>query len=81
MIAANLGWLFEFYPTHLRATGAAFVVNAARFVDFLGPLLSGAIIARLGGYRIAATVIGGIYIAGLMAAPLCPETRGRPLPE
>jgi sugar phosphate permease len=74
-------WLPEFYPTHLRATGAAFVVNAARSVAFLGPLLSGAIIARLGGYGIAATVVGGIYIVGLIVAPLCPETRGRPLPE
>ena len=74
-------WLPEFYPTYLRATGAAFVVNAARFVAFLGPLLSGAIIARLGGYGIAATVVGGIYIVGLIVAPLCPETRGRPLPE
>ena len=74
-------WLPEFYPTHLRATGAAFVFNAARFVAFLGPLLSGAIISKLGGYGIAATVVGAIYLVGLAVAPLCPETRGRPLPE
>jgi len=74
-------WLPEFYPTHLRATGVAFVFNAARFVAFLGPLLSGAIIAKLGGYGIAATAVGAIYLVGLVVAPLCPETRGRPLPE
>jgi MFS family permease len=74
-------WLPEFYPTQLRATGSAFVFNAARFVAFLGPLLSGAIIATLGGYGVAATVVGCIYILGLIVAPLCPETRGRPLPE
>ena len=74
-------WLPELYPTHLRATGVAFVFNAARFVAFLGPLLSGAIISRLGGYGVAATVVGLIYIVGLLVAPFCPETRGRPLPE
>jgi MFS family permease len=74
-------WLPELYPTHLRATGAAFVFNAARFVAFLGPLLSGAIISLLGSYGVAATVVGLIYILGLVVAPFCPETLGRPLPE
>ncbi len=73
-------WLPEFYPTHLRATGVAFVFNAARFIAFLGPLTAGAIISRLGGYGIAATTVGLIYILGLAIAPLCPETRGRELP-
>jgi MFS family permease len=74
-------WLPEFYPTHLRATGAAFVFNAARFVAFLGPLLAGTIIATLGGYGTAATVVGLIYIVGMAVVPFCPETRGRALPE
>jgi MFS family permease len=74
-------WLPEFYPTHLRATGVALVFNSARFVAFLGPLVSGAIISRLGGYGVAATTVGMIYVLGLVVAPLCPETRGQPLPE
>ncbi|MEU4671803.1 MFS transporter [Amycolatopsis sp. NPDC023774] len=74
-------WLPEFYPTHLRATGAAFVFNAARFVAFLGPLTAGAIISQLGGYGVAATVVGLIYILGLVVAPFCPETRGQQLPD
>ncbi|MEQ3551821.1 MFS transporter [Pseudonocardia nematodicida] len=74
-------WLPEFYPTHLRATGAAFVFNAARFLAFLGPLLAGAIISALGGYGVAATVVGLIYILGLVVAPFCPETRGRSLDD
>ncbi|HEY3685267.1 MAG TPA: MFS transporter [Streptosporangiaceae bacterium] len=74
-------WLPELYPTHLRATGAAFVFNAARFIAFLGPLLAGAIISKLGGYGIAATVVGLIYILGLAIAPLVPETRGVRLPD
>lgn len=74
-------WLPEFYPTHLRATGAAFVFNAARFIAFLGPLLAGTIIATLGGYGTAATVVGLIYIVGMVVVPFCPETKGRALPE
>ncbi|MBB4909521.1 MFS transporter [Actinophytocola algeriensis] len=74
-------WLPEFYPTHLRATGAAFVFNAARFIAFLGPLLAGTIIAAFGGYGTAATVLGLIYIVGMVVVPFCPETRGRALPE
>jgi MFS family permease len=74
-------WLPEFYPTHLRATGTAFVFNAARFIAFLGPLTSGAIISRLGGYGLAATAVGMIYVLGIVVAPFCPETRGRQLPE
>jgi MFS family permease len=74
-------WLPEFYPTHLRATGAAFVFNAARFVAFLGPLTAGAIISKLGGYGIAATAVGMIYVLGLVVAPFCPETRGQKLPD
>lgn len=74
-------WLPEFYPTHLRATGAAFVFNAARFIAFLGPLLAGTIIATFGGYSTAATVLGLIYIVGMVVVPFCPETRGRALPE
>lgn len=74
-------WLPEFYPTHLRATGAAFVFNAARFIAFLGPLLAGSIIAAFGGYGTAATVVGLIYIVGMVVVPFCPETKGRQLPE
>ena len=74
-------WLPELYPTHLRATGAAFVFNAARFVAFLGPLLAGTIIAALGGYGTAATIVGLIYIVGMVVVPFLPETRGRALPE
>lgn len=74
-------WLPEFYPTHLRATGAAFVFNAARFVAFLGPLVAGSIIAALGGYGTAATVVGLIYVLGMVVVPFCPETRGKALPD
>jgi MFS family permease len=73
-------WLPEFYPTHLRATGAAFVFNAARFVAFLGPLTAGTIIAALGGYGKAATALGLVYVVGMVAVLFCPETKGSELP-
>jgi MFS family permease len=74
-------WLPEIYPTRIRATAISFVFNAPRFVAFLGPLFAGTLIVRLGGYGIAATTVGTIYILGLIAAPFFPETRGKPLPE
>jgi MFS family permease len=74
-------WLPEIYPTRIRATAISFVFNAPRFVAFLGPLFAGTLIVRLGGYGIAATLVGTIYLLGLVAAPFFPETRGQPLPE
>jgi MFS family permease len=74
-------WLPEIYPTRIRATAISFVFNAPRFVAFLGPIFAGTLIVRLGGYGIAATVVGSIYVVGLVAAPFFPETRGKPLPE
>jgi len=74
-------WLPELYPTHLRATGAALVFNAPRFVACLGPVVSGALIATFGGYSQAGLAVGSIYVLGLLATPLLPETRGQPLPD
>lgn len=48
---------------------------------FLGPLFAGVLITRLGGYGVAATIVGSISILGFVAAPFCPETVGKPLPE
>lgn len=74
-------WLPELYPTRLRATGVAFSFNAPRFIAFIGPLIAGTLIVQLGGYGLAATIVGFIYILGFVATPFLPETRGKPLPE
>jgi MFS family permease len=74
-------WLPELFPTRLRATGAGFVFNAPRLIAWVGPLVSGKLIAAFGGFSQAAMAVGAIYICGLAAAPFLPETRGRPLPE
>jgi hypothetical protein len=69
------------FPTHLRATAAAFGFNMPRFVAFLGPLLAGVMIAKFGGFGQAATLISLIYILGFAAVPLLPETKGKALPD
>jgi MFS family permease len=74
-------WLPELFPTHMRATGMAFVFNAPRFIAFLGPLVAGTLIVQFGGYGPAACIVALIYILGLCAVPFLPETAGKPLPE
>jgi MFS family permease len=74
-------WMPELFPTRMRATAIAFGFNAPRFIAFLGPLIAGTLIVGFGGYGNAATLVGLIYILGLVCAPFLPETRGKPLPE
>src|ERR1700730_6547915 len=73
-------WLPELFPTRVRATAAAFVVNTPRLIAWIGPLISGWLIANLGGYSQAAITISIVYLLGLAAAPFLPETNGKPLP-
>jgi hypothetical protein len=47
---------------------------------WIGPLVGGSLIVSLGGHGRAATIVGLFYIMGLAAAPVLPETKGRPLP-
>jgi MFS family permease len=74
-------WLPEAFPTRIRATAIGFCFNAPRFVAFLGPLVSGTLIAAFGEYGRPALLVSLIYVVGLGAAPFFPETRGEPLPE
>ena len=74
-------WLPELYPTRMRATGVAFSFNIPRFVAFLGPLVAGTLIAHFGGYSKAATIVGLIYIVGIVATPFMMETHGKLVDE
>jgi cyanate permease len=51
-----------------------------RLIAWLGPIISGWIIANLGGFSHAAVVIALVYIVSLAAALFLPETKGKPLP-
>jgi MFS family permease len=73
-------WLPELFPTRTRATAIAFAFNTPRFIAFLGPLFSGALITQLGGYSTTAVAFSLIYILGFVLVPLLPETKGQPLP-
>ncbi len=73
-------WLPELYPTRLRSTAISFVFNAPRFIAFLGPLMAGTLISKLGGLSATACLFALIYLFGLAALPFVPETRGEPLP-
>jgi MFS family permease len=74
-------WLPELFPTRVRATATAFVFNTPRLIAWTGPLISGWVIANLGGFSTAAVAFSCIYILGLITAPFLPETRGKPLPD
>ena len=73
-------WLPELYPTRMRATALAFAFNAPRFIAFLGPLLAGSMIVAFGGFGKAAMILSSIYIVGIVAVLMLPETNGKPLP-
>jgi len=74
-------WLPELFPTRMRGTAVAFCFNAPRFISCLGPLIAGTLIASLGGFGPAATIVGLFFILGVVAAPFLPETKGKPLPH
>src|ERR1043165_1903141 len=59
-------WLPELFPTRMRATAAGFIFNAPRLISAAAPLVAGTIIAGLGGYSKAATIIGMFYVLGLV---------------
>jgi MFS family permease len=74
-------WLPELYPTRMRATAIAVCFNAPRLISWIGPLVAGTLIVKLGGYGPAASIVGAFYILGALAAPFLPETKGMPLPD
>jgi MFS family permease len=77
----------ELFPTRLRTTGTGFCYNVGRYVASLGPLVFGALGASLEGvfdvpaFRAAAVIVAVVYLVGMIAAFLGPETMGQPLPE
>jgi hypothetical protein len=70
----------ELFPDHLRSTGAGVCFNGGRLlaVPVLG--LSASLKARL-ELRDAVTLLGLLFLAGLVLVWFLPETKGKPLPE
>lgn len=74
-------YLPELYPTRLRATGAGFCFNAGRVLASASPFLTGWLVMTLGSFGRAASMVGLIYLVGLVVLIFAPETKGKPLPE
>jgi hypothetical protein len=95
--ASFYGWLPLYLPelfrTRVRATGTGFGFNFGRILAAVGVLQTGNLMGLFqedviflgrtwtGGYPLACTVMGLIYIVGMFLIWLAPETRGKPLPE
>lgn len=76
---SNFGpMLAELFPTEIRNTGMGSILNLARAVQYVGPVL----IARLEPYYGLASGIGlgaGFAVVAALLVWTLPETRGRPL--
>jgi MFS family permease len=73
-------YLPELFATSVRSTATSFVFNATRLIAWIGPIISGALIASFGGVSQAAVYIGAAYVLGLVVIPFLPETNGKRLP-
>jgi MFS family permease len=78
----------ELFPTRLRSTGTSFCYNVGRYVSAPGPLLLNLLAAKVYGgygnvlsYRYAGLTMCSVFLIGLLALLLAPETKGQPLPE
>jgi Sugar (and other) transporter len=72
----------ELFPDHLRATGTGFCFNGGRLLA--APILwfSGELKAWPGvSLQLAITMLGLLFLLGLVLLWFLPETKGRPLPE
>jgi MFS family permease len=72
----------ELFPTHLRATGAGFCFNVGRTVAATMLFFSGWLKARPGiDLRTAISLLGLLFLLGLIVVAFLPETKDQPLPE
>jgi len=70
----------ELYPTRLRGTGVGLCYNVVRFLTVPFNLLMGQLSIWF-SFRIAAVILSGIYVLGIVALIWAPETKDQPLPE
>lgn len=92
--ASFYGWLPLYLPelfhTNIRATAQGFAFNFGRILAAIGVLQASNLFADrwqlgdtyyTGGYPIACSAMGLIYVLGMAIIWLAPETRGTDLPE
>jgi MFS family permease len=73
-------WLPELFPTAQRSFGAGFAFSLGRILGAVGPTLVGGLVVITGSYPWAIAAVSVIYLLGLPAIALAPETAGKPLP-
>ena len=83
--ASFYGWLPlylpELFPTRVRATAQGAAFNAGRILAAAAALQMGVLMRAFdGSYARAGAIITLVYVVGLFAIWLAPETKGRPLP-
>jgi cyanate permease len=62
------------------AFGSGFAFSLGRILGAAGPLIVGTMTALTGSYPLAIASVSVIYLLGLPAALLAPETAGKGLP-
>jgi MFS family permease len=70
----------ELFPTRLRATGTAFCFNVGRVLAASMMVYSGWLKARM-DIHLAVSLLGCLFLLGLIVIYFMPETKGQPLPE
>jgi MFS family permease len=80
MHAGYAVWFPELFPARLRATGSGICFNGGRVLAASGLAFSGWLKGRV-DLPIAVVCIAGVYVVGIVAATLLPETRDAGLPE
>ncbi|MCI0704601.1 MAG: MFS transporter [Planctomycetia bacterium] len=71
----------ELFPDHLRATGVGVCFNGGRLLAAPILWLSGDLKSWTGDLRLAVTMLGGLFLVGLVLIWFLPETKGKPLPQ
>jgi MFS family permease len=71
----------ELFPTHLRATGAGFCFNTGRILAAPVLLWVSAWMKATMALPVAISLLGGLFLLGLVVLVFLPETKGMDLPE
>jgi MFS family permease len=71
----------ELFPTHLRATGAGFCFNTGRILAAPVLIWVSAWMKSEFALPVAISILGGLFLLGLVILAFLPETKGQDLPE
>jgi MFS family permease len=74
-------WLPEQYPTRMRATAFAFTTTLSRWVAAIGTFLIGYGIHATGSLTVPISLTAAVFLLGIAAVRVAPETRGQVLPD